>query len=231
MGTSLRPLGDIERARRIRRLIHDQDLLVCLYPHLFAVKQMARLAGMHSPKERRFLDSRAEAIGYLESVNTPHWLLISEQLSDGSGLELLRDCKRLNSNHRCLLLLNRPRKDSLRLARQLRADACIDERSVEQRSGALIAALQALKDGHRYLDPLLGEANVMEPSDQGVVLSERQLEILALVAEGLSNREIATQLQITANTVRDHLSEIMQRLGVGNRASAVSSALRLRLIP
>lgn len=231
MTDAARRIGDIERVRRIRALIHDSDLLVCLYPHLFAVKQIARLSGMHSTKQRRFLDSRADAMAYLEDVGTPHWLLISEQLSDGSGLELLRDSKRLNPDHRCLLLLNRPRRDSLRLARQLKVDACIDERSVEQRSGVLIEALRAMKEGRHYEDPRFQESDPGSPVGQGAVLSERQLEILALVAEGLSNREIATQLQITANTVRDHLSEIMQRLEVGNRASAVSSALRLGLMP
>jgi DNA-binding NarL/FixJ family response regulator len=51
------------------------------------------------------------------------------------------------------------------------------------------------------------------------------------VAEGLSNRDIGVQLNITTNTVRDHLSEVMRRLEVSNRASAVSTAFRLGLLP
>ena len=54
--------SDFEKARRIRSLINDQDLLICLYPHLFAVEQMLRLFGMHSSRIRRFYDSRAEAM-------------------------------------------------------------------------------------------------------------------------------------------------------------------------
>ena len=228
-GTGLNS-SDVEKARRIRSLIHDQDLLICLYPHLFAVEQMLRLFGMHSSRIRRFHDSGAEAMAYLKSIDTPHWLLVSEQLRDGSGLDFLRDCKRLSQAHRGLLLINRPGGSSLRLARRLGVDACLDERSVEARNGALIAALSAMKGGLHFVDPcLMAEDHVA--SETPKKLSERQLEILTLVAEGLSNRQIADRLHISINTARDHLSEILTRLDVGNRASAVSSALRLGLIP
>ncbi|PTT95154.1 DNA-binding response regulator, partial [Pseudomonas sp. HMWF031] len=106
----------------------------------------------------------------------------------------------------------------------------LDERSVEKRSGALIQALAALQEGSRYEDPRLQDEH-QAPHTSNKTLSGRQLEILALVAEGLSNRVIAQQLQISSNTVRDHLSEIMLRLDVNNRASAVSSALRRGLMP
>jgi DNA-binding NarL/FixJ family response regulator len=69
------------------------------------------------------------------------------------------------------------------------------------------------------------------PSKKELPLSERQHEILKWVAEGLSNREIAAQLNITTNTVHDHWSEIMRRLEVSNRASAVATAFRLGLLP
>ena len=170
---------------------------------------------MHSQRIRRFHDSRAEAMTYLKSINTPHWLLVSEQLRDGSGLDLLRDGKHLHAGHR---------------GRRLGVDACLNERSVELRDGALIAALTAMKQGRHFVDPSLVDAERVQ-SETPKMLSERQLEILGLVAEGLSNREIADRLHISVNTARDHLSEILTRLDVGNRASAVSAALRLGLIP
>ena len=168
---------------------------------------------------------------YLKNVKTPHWLLVSEQLSDGSGLDLLRDCKRFQISHRTLLLINRQGKSSLRIARRLNVDAILNERSVEQRSGALINALTCMKQAKHYEDPSLLEGERILARENAKVLSERQLEILALVAEGLSNRQIADQLNISVNTARDHCSEILTRLDVSNRASAVSAALRLGLIP
>ena len=87
-----------------------------------------------------------------------------------------------------------------------------------------------MKQGRHFVDPSLVDAERVQ-SETPKMLSERQLEILGLVAEGLSNREIADRLHISVNTARDHLSEILTRLDVGNRASAVSAALRLGLIP
>ena len=230
MAPGMSSASDLERARKIRALVNDQDLLICLYPHLFAVKQMARLAGMHSRRQRVFVDSRADALRRLRTMPAAPWILVSERLRDESGLTLLSDCRRLIPSHRSLLLLNRPSAETLKIARQLEVDVLLDERSVEQHSGALIQALTALREGDRYEDP--GLKTIQEAKHTNTkTLSDRQLEILALVAEGLSNRDIAEHLQISSNTVRDHLSEIMLRLNVSNRASAVSSALRRGLMP
>jgi DNA-binding NarL/FixJ family response regulator len=57
-------------------------------------------------------------------------------------------------------------------------------------------------------------------SDDGAQLSRRELEILQLVAGGLSNREIAQHLWVTETTVKFHLSRIYRKIGVGNRTAA-----------
>ena len=98
MAPGMSSASDLERARKIRALVNDQDLLICLYPHLFAVKQMARLAGMHSRRQRVFVDSRADALRRLRTMPAAPWILVSERLRDGSGLTLLSDCRRLVSS-------------------------------------------------------------------------------------------------------------------------------------
>src|SRR5919204_362318 len=57
-------------------------------------------------------------------------------------------------------------------------------------------------------------------------LTERELEVLALVAQGLTNRQISSRLFISSATVRTHLEHIYDKLGVHNRAGAVSAAFR-----
>jgi len=57
-------------------------------------------------------------------------------------------------------------------------------------------------------------------------LSSRQLEVLQLVAQGQSNREIAQALVLTEGTVANHVTAILAKLGVDNRAAAVAHALR-----
>ncbi len=231
MSTNEHPLSDAKRVLRIKALIHDIDVVVCMYPYAFMFQQLAKVIGMDSPKSRHFFSARQETLSALKQARAPHLVLISEQLKDGSGLDLLREIKRLNPRHRCIVVLNQNSESAQRLARQLHADACIDETSLQERNGALIEALEAVHGGRTYTDPRLQDRHAsVQPAD-GQPLSERQHEILRWVAEGLSNRDIAVQLNITPNTVRDHLSEVMRRLEVSNRASAVSTAFRLGLLP
>jgi len=57
------------------------------------------------------------------------------------------------------------------------------------------------------------------------VISDRELEVLVLVARGFSNRQVATQLHISEATVKRHLANIYEKIGVGSRSDAVRTAL------
>jgi DNA-binding NarL/FixJ family response regulator len=72
-------------------------------------------------------------------------------------------------------------------------------------------------------DAAPGPRRRSEPHHQ---LSERELEILRLIAEGASNRQIAGQLYLSENTVRTHLVHILGKLGLENRVQAAAYALR-----
>ena len=62
-------------------------------------------------------------------------------------------------------------------------------------------------------------------------LTPREREVLALVVQGLSNPEIAARLVVTRSTAKAHVSNILSKLGVSNRAEAISLALRKKLLP
>ena len=147
MSSGQHPLSDAKRVLRIKALIHDIDVVVCMYPYTFMFQQLAKVIGMDSAKSRHFLSARHEALSVLKQAQAPHLVLISEQLNDGSGLDLLRDIKRLDPDHRCIVVLNQNSVNAQRLARQLHADACIDENSLQERTGALIKALEAVQQG------------------------------------------------------------------------------------
>ena len=68
-------------------------------------------------------------------------------------------------------------------------------------------------------------AGLVEP------LTERELEVLGLLAAGASNRAIAQQLVVTQETVKKHLSHLFDKLGVANRTQAVARARQLGLLP
>jgi DNA-binding NarL/FixJ family response regulator len=107
-------------------------------------------------------------------------------------------------------------------------------------SGAteIIAALHAAAAGHYYLGPAISRTIIEDylrqeerrarPYPEG--LSAREQEVLRLIAEGTSSRQIADRLCLSAKTVENHRSNIMRKLGVHNRVALVRAALQLGLI-
>jgi LuxR family maltose regulon positive regulatory protein len=63
------------------------------------------------------------------------------------------------------------------------------------------------------------------------LLSERELDVLQLIAEGLTNREIAGRLFLSVNTIKSHNRNIFEKLGVRNRMQAVVMARELGILP
>jgi len=68
------------------------------------------------------------------------------------------------------------------------------------------------------------------PPDALHILNDRELQILGLIAKGLSNREIATNLIFTVGTVKWYLHQIYDKLGVGSRTQAIDRARELNLL-
>jgi len=103
----------------------------------------------------------------------------------------------------------------------------------------LIRAVRAVHAGESMLDPAItrkvishfaqAEEKAAAPSGSDQI-TERELEVLKLAAQGLSNREIALQLGISVRTAQTHLSNVFNKLGVGSRTEAVMYALRQGLI-
>lgn len=99
---------------------------------------------------------------------------------------------------------------------------------------ALISALDAARRGESLLDPVVTQrviARVLESERQHQAhafrdLSERELNVLALVAEGKSNAEIAAALSLSEKTIGHHVSAILSKLGVSNRIEAATYAVR-----
>jgi DNA-binding NarL/FixJ family response regulator len=95
----------------------------------------------------------------------------------------------------------------------------------------LLRAVQAAAHGQAVLSPSVASAlmsRVREPAEEP--LSQRELEVLRLVAAGTTNREAATKLFISEATVKTHLLHIYAKLGVGDRAAAVAEAFKRGLL-
>ena len=97
----------------------------------------------------------------------------------------------------------------------------------------LADAIRAAHAGRATLSPEAAQALVEianRPPAPGLDLTERELEVLALMVEGLNNTQIAGRLTVSPSTVKSHVSNILSKLGVTSRTEAVALALRNRLI-
>jgi NarL family two-component system response regulator LiaR len=99
----------------------------------------------------------------------------------------------------------------------------------------LAGAIRAAKVGQSTLAPeavqaLLQPQPLNQPSIPDYSLTRREIEVLELLVEGLNNREIADRLVISRATAKAHVSHILEKLNVSNRAEAIAMALRQKLV-
>jgi DNA-binding NarL/FixJ family response regulator len=100
----------------------------------------------------------------------------------------------------------------------------------------LFKAIRAVSRGESLIQPVVASrlldrlAELSKKTPSAETLSERELEVLRLMAGGASNKDIADQLSITQSTVKTHITSIFQKLNVTTRTEAVTTALRKGMI-
>ena len=100
----------------------------------------------------------------------------------------------------------------------------------------LFKAIRAVSKGESLIQPVVASrvldrlAELSKKTPASETLSEREIEVLRLMAKGVSNKDIADQLSITQSTVKTHITSIFQKLNVTTRTEAVTSALRKGII-
>jgi len=98
----------------------------------------------------------------------------------------------------------------------------------------ICAAVEAIAAGRAVLAPeaqtALAQGVRLRGASQGPAISEREREVLALTADGLSAPQIGARLHLSPATVKSHLQNVYEKLGVSDRAAAVANAIRLGLL-
>ncbi len=92
----------------------------------------------------------------------------------------------------------------------------------------LVDAIRTIAGGGRYVSPEIGR--ILEADPPIPALSPRQAEILSSLVRGLSNIDIASQLGISLDMVKEHTTSLFAKLGVANRTEAVAIAMRKHLV-
>jgi DNA-binding NarL/FixJ family response regulator len=175
------------------------------------------------------IDDSADAVRqHLPDAASDVLILMDERLRDGSVLPLVQELSQRPFPPTILLAMEVPLQPALvRFAWRLGVQALVAVDDYGK--GELARALVALNQGERYCGPSLAPLLASDgPADDA--LSRRELEVLPLLAEGLSNRQIAQRLQIAEVTARDHVQHIFQKLQVNDRSAAAALAVRLGLV-
>jgi two-component system response regulator NreC len=168
---------------------------------------------------------REEAVDQV-ARHRPALLLLDLAFPGASTLGILPRVRAVSPRTRVLIFTLRDDlayvRDSLTAGAHgfLRKDAAAEE---------LVAAVDTLAACGRYLDPALGAALFAPRPGLDGMLSRREREVLALIADGLTNQQIADGLHLSVRTIEAHRASIKVKLGVSRRAELISCARRLRL--
>jgi DNA-binding NarL/FixJ family response regulator len=166
----------------------------------------------------------------------PDVLLLDMRMPGLSGLDVLRKLKEQGTQPPTLILTTFD-DDELVLG-GLQAGALgylLKDVALEE----LVDAIKAVSEGRsivkpmvteRLLNGLQGVKNEFSSLDQPDPLTERETEILRLMAAGFSNKEIANSLRVAEGTVKNHVSNILSKMGVRDRTRAVLKAFELSMI-
>lgn len=98
----------------------------------------------------------------------------------------------------------------------------------DSKLGELLNAIRAIHNGQKYIPPEVGAKLLQRMSNPE--LSERELEVLRLMAQGRGNQEIGTALSIGESTVKSHVNRILSKLGVSDRTQAVITAVKRGIV-
>ncbi len=159
-------------------------------------------------------------------------LLLDMTMPGLSGIDLIQ---RLQKEHPALpVLILSMHNEGQFVARAVKAGASgyVTKGSEPE---VLLAAIRKIAPGGRFIDPSLVEAMVFEAPATGALphesLSERELQILKLIAAGLPLGRIADQLHLSPKTVSTYKMRLMDKLGIDNNADLIRYASRHELAP
>jgi DNA-binding NarL/FixJ family response regulator len=225
-----RPVSESARDEAIRVVIADDQAL-------FRRGLLVVLAGEQTIEVVGEAEDGKSAVAIAEDL-APDVVLMDVRMPQMDGIEAARRIRQLLPSTKILMLTVSDDEDDLFEAIKAGANGyLLKEISVEQ----VAESIQAVARGHSLISPfmatkLLREFNALARQAAAreqlpaPALTARELEVLRLVARGMSNREVAGMLYISENTVKNHVRNILEKLHLHSRMEAVMYAVRKRLL-
>ena len=183
----------------------------------------------------KIVGEASNGIECLEKMNVynPDVLLLDINMPEMNGIEVLKKMKDDNSQVKVLILTVHNEMDYLMKAIDIGVDGYILK---DSESAELKKAIRAVRDGENYIQPslipTLNNQLVNRDTDKDKIssLTNRELEVLIQVANGMFNKEISTNLNISERTVKNHISNIFKKIDVSDRTQAAVFAIKNNII-
>ena len=185
------------------------------------------------------LEEDLEVVGEAGNVNDalsripathPDVAILDVRLPDGDGIELCRDIRAQSSSIGCLMLTSYDDDEALFSAILAGASGYLLK---QIRSSDLIDGIRRVAKGESLLDPavtakVLARLRSPEPEDELISrLSAQERKILNYISEGMTNRQIASEMFLAEKTVKNYVSNLLSKLEMGHRSEAAAYAARL----
>ena len=158
-------------------------------------------------------------------LHKPDVVIMDLRLPGMTGFDAIRAIRTEDEGARIVVLSNYDGSEDIYRALEAGATAYLTkDASAEE----LVQAIESATRGKRYLPPALGRLlERRHPADE---LTARELDVLELLAQGMSNQDIGATLGIAEKTVRIHMTHILEKLGVTDRTQAVIKAVQQGLV-
>ena len=175
-------------------------------------------------------DSAATALPQILAT-VPDVCVLDAHLPDGSGIDLCREMRSADPSIKGLVLTSYDDDEAITSAILAGAAGYV----LKQIEGnGLLSGIRLVATGHTLIDPVVAARVVQQvqfhrkATDVLQELTPQQSKILFLIAEGLTNRQIAERLFLAEKTVKNHVTGLLARLGVEHRTQAALLALKLQ---
>jgi two-component system response regulator DevR len=171
----------------------------------------------------------AEALRRIPA-SAPHVAVLDARLPDGSGIEVCREIRSSAPQIRCLILTSYDDNDAIFAAVMAGAAGYLLK---EVRGSYLVDAIRQVAAGKSLMDPavterLLSRMRDGAPQDQRLAsLTAREREVLGLISDGLTNREIGERLFLAEKTIKNYVSGLLAKLGMQRRTQAAVYGAKL----
>ncbi|MDA8034187.1 MAG: response regulator transcription factor [Actinomycetota bacterium] len=187
---------------------------------------------LESDEDIEVVGETGTAAGAAEAIAAarPDVAVLDVRLPDGSGIDVCRDVRSSHPEIACLMLTSFSDDEALAQAVLAGASGYVLK---QIRGNELVTSVRAVAAGHSLIDPattrrVLEELRRAHEEAEGVErLTPREREILDLIAAGRTNRQIGTELYLAEKTVKNYVSNLLAKLGMGRRSEAAAYAARL----